>query len=713
VVEDDGTGIGTVTFYEAAYIDTATWVQLGDPVPHTTTITAYAAGAGLLYVGEVPSASVNYHAGRVYQFELRDETSALVADVDFGYAEHGDVTLTDGEGLLWTASTAFTNRQARFTGEVSSWPVEYAAGGADSWCPIEVSGILRRLNLKPDPVVSAWRRYIEAQPGLQAYWPMEDPEDGAEFPEYSGAGSLEASPAVTVSAAEQFKCSGQLTTIGTCRLNGPIASYTSTGYVAVLMLVRFPAAGETINSEFFSLYTTGTMNRWQVEYDSGGAFQVYGYRGTGGGVAPTFASASWDLGIRNSPRLMMLELQQAGADVNISLRAGIIGQNDWAWDWSDTQAGYTVGAATSIEINSGGFINETYLGHVAVLSDEGSLYADVFEPLYAYRGERAAVRIERIAYEQGIDLITQGNVATSAEMGYQLPGASMDLMTECATTDGGTLHEGRSDLGLRYRTQGSIAAEDPTSVVPWRFILDGSSTDDDRDVGNHITATSPPGWSVVVQDAASIAEVGLYESATAVNVRWITQLLDIASWRLHFGTAVERRWPLVSFELARDPALTWWEQTVSEFLVMDVCDKILINELPAYAGYEDIHLLVDGFRESTDGYSYRFEIDAMPAEPWNIGRYGVARYGDGTSVLAAGVDDNDVALSVTTTELWTVDPTQVPFDISIGGERMTATAIAGAASPQDFTVTRSVNGVVKAHLAGAAITLADPAYYGM
>jgi hypothetical protein len=41
------------------------------------------------------------------------------------------------------------------------------------------------------------------------------------------------------------------------------------------------------------------------------------------------------------------------------------------------------------------------------------------------------------------------------------------------------------------------------------------------------------------------------------------------------------------------------------------------------------------------------------------------------------------------------------------------TAVSGGSSPQSFTVTRSVNGVVKAHLTGAAVDLADPTYLGL
>lgn len=49
-----------------------------------------------------------------------------------------------------------------------------------------------------------------------------------------------------------------------------------------------------------------------------------------------------------------------------------------------------------------------------------------------------------------------------------------------------------------------------------------------------------------------------------------------------------------------------------------------------------------------------------------------------------------------------------PFDIIVGGERMTVTDINLTSDPQQFVVTRSVNGVVKSHLAGAKVQLFKP-----
>jgi hypothetical protein len=50
------------------------------------------------------------------------------------------------------------------------------------------------------------------------------------------------------------------------------------------------------------------------------------------------------------------------------------------------------------------------------------------------------------------------------------------------------------------------------------------------------------------------------------------------------------------------------------------------------------------------------------------------------------------------------------YGILVGGELMTVTNVTGGTA---FTVVRAVNGVSKSHLAGSAVTLADPVYYGL
>jgi hypothetical protein len=710
---DDGAGIGWVTFYEGASVGSTKWVQLGDPVAHTTTIGSYAAGTADLWIGDGPDVTGTVPA-KVHAFELRDAAASLVADVDFGLAVSGDTEVVDGEGLTWTATTAYTDLRPRFYGEVASWPVAFTKAGEDSWCPLEVSGPLRRIVQAPDTARSPMWRHLSSRDGLRAYWPMEDPVDGAEFPEVAGRPSMCASPDVTITTTEPFRCSGALTLIGTSRLNGLVEPYTATSYIAVICLVSFPAAGETVNSEFFSLYTTGTAKRWQIEYDSGGAFQVYGFNTTASGgtgeaaPAPIYSSASWDLGILNSPRLMMFEIMESGADILVGLRSMIVGQSDWAWDWSDSlPGGHTVGAATEVEVNTARFIDQTYVGHFAVYSDEGTLYSDMADPLNCWRGETAVRRAYRVGYENDLNIWPMGDVDDSQEMGYQPIASTLEVLDECATTDGGTITEDRASLDLFCRPGRTVASTWPVATVPWALVFDAASADDDRDTANQVSTESPMGWTWHADDAASIAQVGLYQESATVNPRYAGQVKDAAGWLLHLGTSPARRWPSVTFELSRDTTY------LSDALAIDLRDRLVLTSTPDHVGHDDISLLVTGYREFTNGYVYQLSVDAGPGESMDVGRYGVARYGTTGSTLAAGVDSDDVALSVTALDLWTLDVTQCPFDVVVGGEVMTVTAVAGAASPQTLTVTRSVNGVVKAHAAGAVVALAEPAYYGM
>jgi len=84
------------------------------------------------------------------------------------------------------------------------------------------------------------------------------------------------------------------------------------------------------------------------------------------------------------------------------------------------------------------------------------------------------------------------------------------------------------------------------------------------------------------------------------------------------------------------------------------------------------------------------------------------------SQLAAGVSANATSLSVAVTAgpLWITSsafPAEFPFEARLGGEVVRVTAISGAASPQTWTVIRSVNGVTKPQAAGTDVRLATPA----
>ncbi|MGN9802072.1 hypothetical protein [Micromonospora sp. L32] len=77
------------------------------------------------------------------------------------------------------------------------------------------------------------------------------------------------------------------------------------------------------------------------------------------------------------------------------------------------------------------------------------------------------------------------------------------------------------------------------------------------------------------------------------------------------------------------------------------------------------------------------------------------------------VDQTSLSVATTAGPVWTTNAAHVPFDINVGGERMTVTAVSGASSPQTFTVTRAVNGVQKHHGVGADVRLWQPLILGL
>jgi hypothetical protein len=77
-------------------------------------------------------------------------------------------------------------------------------------------------------------------------------------------------------------------------------------------------------------------------------------------------------------------------------------------------------------------------------------------------------------------------------------------------------------------------------------------------------------------------------------------------------------------------------------------------------------------------------------------------------VLAANLNTTATSTTTTTTPLITTDPADYPLNVMCGGERITVTACTGSSNPQTLTLTRSVNGVVKSHLSGDAVTIDEP-----
>jgi hypothetical protein len=236
-------------------------------------------------------------------------------------------------------------------------------------------------------------------------------------------------------------------------------------------------------------------------------------------------------------------------------------------------------------------------------------------------------------------------------------------------------------------------------------------TVDDQLVRNDVTAKRRDGGErqAVDEDGPlGVDTIGRYDTNVTVNVPSDPALAGQASWRLHLGTLDADRWPRVAVDLDAAPALA---DDVDDVRPGDL---ITLDNLPEHiSAAGTASLMVQGWAETIGSHRRVVTFTCTPAEAFEVAEFGADvgtgpdRFESAGSELAEAIDDDDAAFDVDVDgPLWTTDDDETPFDVLIGGELVTVTDIAGASSPQTFTVTRSVNGIVKSHAIGASVRLA-------
>jgi hypothetical protein len=122
-----------------------------------------------------------------------------------------------------------------------------------------------------------------------------------------------------------------------------------------------------------------------------------------------------------------------------------------------------------------------------------------------------------------------------------------------------------------------------------------------------------------------------------------------------------------------------------------------------------VSLIVEGYTQVLDLPTWDVVANCTPFDPWQVFVLDEDRLDTAGSELAAGIDADDLTMSVATTSgpLWTTDPDDMPFDVDVAGDKITVTAISGSSSPQTFTITRA--DTAAAHDPGDAVSLWRPA----
>jgi hypothetical protein len=726
---NNGAAGNTATFYYADTMD-GTWTQLGDPVITASTTSIFSSSA-VLELGDVEDLSNGAVIGEIYEFKLLNGIAGSeVANPDFTIQTHDDTSFADAAGRTWTVQggAQISNRSYRFHGEVSSWPQRWDNTGEDVSTPLEASGIMRRLTQGATVEGSVmYRASLRDTSGLVAYWPLEDPA-GSQRAASATDNTLGLSYTGTPEFAtyEGFVASNPIMRLNGAQFNGSVPNYTVGNESQWHFLMNVPSGGAEDGQVVLMWYTTGSVRRWEVFYGTGGTL---GLRAFDSGGTQLFTTGAVAFAVNGLDLLVAVELTQNGADIDYALATLEPGESS-GLQTSGTLTTDTVGKVGQFQISPSGGIDAISIGHLTFQNDVTSLF-ELGTQLNGWKGETAGRRIERLCSEESITFTAIGDIDDTVTLGVQMAGPLMDLIRGCVETDLGMLYEPRDVLGLGYRTRASLCNQDARVTLDYSAAELASAplpTDDDQQTENDVTVQRQNGSSaraVLETGPLSVLTppdgVGRYDTSVTVEVEYDAMLFDQASWRLFLGTVDEARYPQLHINMARSQ-IAGNATLFDNLRLAEVGDRVVIQNMPSFIPPEDISQLVQGYTETLNNFEFDLVFNCSPESPYQaVAIYGNAtdegpdRYQAEDSAISEDLTttETDVSVATTTGPLWTTDADEVPFDIMIGGERMTVTAISGASSPQTFTVTRSVNGVVKTHTTGAAVRLFEPAVYGM
>lgn len=728
---NDGAGNNVVTFYTGPSIS-GPWTQLGDPVTTAGTTSIFNSSASLRVGDGWNDLSFPSSSGAVHAFELRNGIAgSVVANPDFTVQTPGASSFADGTGKTWTVgtSTSISNRKTRFNGEISSWPVRWDVSGKDIEVTVEAAGILRRIGQGNSPLAAGIQRHIIANSPIEC-WPLTDGSLATRGNSLLGGSPM--LPRLTFGTDPVQWASGSLAewidpvvqlsagTDGTLLGPTPVSTAAASGWSADLSLsgvktgdVDFSIADRGAGSDadprfIWYLALNRASNNVQLFCSS---------ISESSSSSPLLATISTAGIYDTSPHHIRLTVVPGGSTTTYTVYLDGV---------SRATGTHSVVTKAARSLRPGWFLNAatdstTSLGYVTYWGPTAPTAASTYAALIGNQGETAAVRAERLCTEAGITFRPSGVPGETTLLGPQLQQTFLEVIQETAAADGGAVYEDREDVALRFRDRNGLYNQAVTLALDYE--ADGEvapplePVDDDQATRNDVAVTRQFGVTArVAQEDGPLSVqappdgVGTYDEAVTLSLYSDNQPEQHASWRVHLGTWNEARYPVVHVDLAAAPHL------IDDAAAVDLGDRLTIANPPDWLPPDLIDLLAQGYTEvlgHPNGWDLRF--NCTPAGPWTVAVAFDARLDTAGCVTNGSTSSSSSVLNVNTTvglTRWADSatyPAEFPFDLYVGGEVMRATTCTGTALSQTFSVTRSINGVVKAHASGTEVRLATPA----
>lgn len=670
-------------------------------------------------------------------------------------------------------------RRYRFHGEVPTWPATWDITGTDVYVKIQAAGTLRRLSQGAQPLGSTLYRTLGLKIGLGAgltpvaYWPCEDGQYSTQIASGIAGGSpmtLSGQALPTFASNTSFPSSSPLPLLSASIWTATIPAASAGINNGLGFLLSIPTAGAYDTAVLARLYTTGTVARLDLQYGvtNGGSLRLTGYD-TGGNQLfssgyQSSAQFTGFTGFNGLPVFVNATLTPVGSgtivwELDFTALAPLMPLYNYGGFPTGSISG-TIGMATRVDINPDGHIDDTAVGHI-IYSQNIDFIGNIGGPLNAWITEpptapllndffttRSPGRFLRLCQEQNVqgaiiyatganadDPRTAGHQGAVVypngwmSMGYQLADTFPDLIQEPATANIGLLYEARDQNSLILRERGTLYNQAAKLTLDYshnQLSAPLNPVDDDALTRNDVTATRVGGSSyrtTLTTGALSVQAppngVGNYATSYNVSLSSDSLLPDQAGWRLHLGTVDEPRYPQISLNL-RHSTFTSSVDMMNAALMLDIGDRMVINNPPPWMPPDAISQIVQGYSETLGVFEHDMVLNCSPESPYRVGILDDAVLGhedtDGSTLANDYPLGTETALLVATkgaatgSPLWTTSAGDFPFDIAVGGERMTVTNITGASSPQTFTVTRSINTVVKSQTNNTDVRLWQPMY---
>lgn len=739
---NNGASGRTATFYTGTGGVGGSFTQLGNTVVQSGTTSIFSSSANLNVMMSAPGQDSPPPLGKFYAAQVRNGLAGtVVANPDFTAQTIGAASFVDSTSKTWTlhehAEIINASRIFRFHGEASSWPVKWDTTGRDVYVQMQASGISRRLQAGKAPLRSTMYR-AHTNPSLTrvvAYWPCED-ASGAD----AIASGLPGAPPMVITqgtpelaADDGWHASAAVPAMQNGRFSGVVPPYTPTGQIFTYMFVWVDDP-VSANTNLFSVQTTGTARTWNVTLTTAGGLIVTATDDQGNAISATDLGTEWAFGLNSEGFIIIgLALAESGSNVTWAVSSTDFTANQAintlpldVLQGSGTVSSKKLGRAARVVVGNSGGLGNVKIGHIVVSNTTDAYLTDVASAVLAYNGERPDDRANRLADEEQIPFYASTNGASRSgnlvRLGHQLVNSYVDLLQEGADADLSILFEPRDMFGLAYRMRLGMYNQTPALTLDYSAheLADAlNPMYDDLKIANDITVQRINGGSYRVEQTdgpLAVGDapdgVGRYPAPTSISLSTDAQLVEQAGWRLHLGTVDGARYPTLALQLSHE-SFTSAPALLDDALKLDVGDRLVITNPPAWLPPDDISLIVQGYDEAFDQYLHEITLNCVPESPQEIGIVGDAVLGrvdtDGSS-LSSSVTSSATSISVATTAgaIWTTSAADFPFDIRIGGEVMTVTNVTGSSSPQTMTVTRSVNGVVKAQSSGEDVRLAHP-----